>query len=243
MLKIIDLNKRFWWINVINNLSFSLKPNSITALIWPNWSWKTTLFNCISNVVSPDSGKILFNDIDITNKPINYIANLWICRLFQHTQLCENLTVLDNLLLWFENEGILSNFKRNSMSIKDKESIIKKYIMNIWLEEKLNIRVDELSYWQQRLVEFIRLLLKPTKLMLLDEPTAWVHSKIKKYMIDLLKWLKKQWQTILLIEHDLDFVLSLVDYVIVMDEGKLIYNWTPDKIKDNSKVIDSYLWK
>lgn len=244
MLKIHNLHKYFWGIQAVNGCSFSLPENKITALIWPNGSGKSTIMNCISWLIKPNTWNIYFDDENITKKSVEHVSNIGISRLFQSCQLCPNLSVLDNLLLWFDNDD--TSFFRSILCKNhetEKEEIIKRYLKEICMENKLQSRVDALSYGQQRLVEFTRLLLKPCKLMLLDEPTAGVHTLLKKSMTTKLKELKKKKQTIFFIEHDLQFVFNLADYIIVIDEGKIIAQWSPQDIKNNPKVIDAYLWK
>lgn len=242
MLEIKSLKKHFGGIKAVDNCSFRIRPNTITALIGPNGSGKTTVFNLISGVIVADSGNILFENTEITRKRIEDRANLGISRLFQQSRLFGNLTVKENLIIALNNEN--TKFWKNmigyEISKEDLEKIKKiAELTNIThFENKL---AKDLSFGQKRLTEIARALIKPHKFLMLDEPVAGVNPKLRKEIAELLLKLKKQGETILLIEHDMSFTLSISDQVIVMDEGKVIAEDTPKKIKDNKKVLEAYL--
>jgi branched-chain amino acid transport system ATP-binding protein len=243
MLEIKNLSKNFGGVKAVNNCSFEIKKNKITALIGPNGSGKSTVFNLISGVLKTKKGRILFKETNIINKSPEFISNYGISRLFQKSQLFENLTIRENLLLALDNQD--TKFWKNLFYInkytKDKEEIVKKYLELVEMNQFANKICRELSFGQKRLIEIVRTILNPHILLILDEPIAGVNPKLRKKISDLLLDLKKQGATILLIEHDMNFALNLADKVIVLDEGKVIAEGTSKQIKNNKLVLDAYL--
>jgi branched-chain amino acid transport system ATP-binding protein/neutral amino acid transport system ATP-binding protein len=243
MLKIKNLKKYFGGVRAVDDCSFEVKKGTITALIGPNGSGKTTVFNLISGILKADSGKIIFQDKEITNLPPEVISNLGISRMFQQSRLFKNLTAKENLLLALDNED--TKFWKNLLNLnkitKEKEEKIKEMLKLIEMEKYENEITRNLSYGQKRLVELVRTILNPHSLLMLDEPVAGVNPKIRSEIAKILLKLKEQGETILLIEHDMNFVLGIADDVIVMNEGKIIAEGRPEEIKNNPKVIEAYL--
>lgn len=243
MLKIQNVSKHFGGVKAVNNCSFDIKENNITALIGPNGSGKSTVFNLISGVLKEDSGNIIYNKTDITHFSPEQVSNAGISRLFQKSQLFDNLTIKENLLLAIDNEDtkFWKNLLGKNKTTKEKEERVNEMLKSIEMESFSNKLGRELSFGQKRLIEIARTILKPHKLLMLDEPVAGVNPKLRKKISEIILDLKKQGATILLIEHDMNFALNLADEVIVMDEGKVIAKGTPSQIKDNKKVLEAYL--
>ncbi|MEM4215058.1 MAG: ABC transporter ATP-binding protein [Candidatus Pacearchaeota archaeon] len=243
MLKIENLSKSFGGVHAVNNCSFEIKKGTITALIGPNGSGKSTIFNLISGVLKADSGKIIFDKKNITNLPPEIISNIGISRLFQQSMLFTNLTVKENLLLALDNEDtkFWKNILGKNKITEEKEEKIKEMLKLVEMERFVYRLCRELSFGQKRLVEIVRTILNPHKLLMLDEPVAGVNPKLRKEITKLLLNLKKRGKTILLIEHDMNFALNIADEVIVLDEGKVIAQGTPKKIRNNKKVLEAYL--
>ena len=243
MLKIQNLSKHFGGVKAVNNCSFDIKENNITALIGPNGSGKSTVFNLVSGVIKEDSGRIMYNKRDITHFSPEQISNEGVSRLFQKSQLFDNLTIKENLLLAIDNEDTKfwkNIFGKNKLT-KDKEKKVKESLEMIEMQSFTNKLGRELSYGQKRLIEISRTILNPHKLLMLDEPIAGVTPKLRTKISEILLNLKKQGATILLIEHDMNFALNLADEVIVLDEGRVIAKGTPNQIKNNKKVLEAYL--
>ncbi|MBU4360578.1 ABC transporter ATP-binding protein [Patescibacteria group bacterium] len=244
MLKIANLKKHFGGIKAVDDCSFEIKENTITALIGPNGAGKSTVFNLISGLLKVDSGTIKFKNKKINNLSPEKVSNLGISRLFQQTKLFNNLTVKDNLLLAIDNNDtkFWSSFVKTSDD-KKKFNQIKEILELVGMsgsggENKL---ARDLSYGQKRLVELARTILNPHNFLMLDEPVAGVNPKLRQKIADILVKLKKQGETILLIEHDMNFTLKISDWVIVMDEGKVIAEAKPEEIRNNPKVLEAYL--
>jgi len=247
MLKCVNLKKYFGGIKAVNGCSFEVKEGTITALIGPNGSGKTTIFNLISGILKVDSGKIYFKKnshyLEITNLAPEKISNLGISRLFQQSRLFENLTVKENLLLALDNED--TKFWKNLFGFnkitKEKEERIKEMLNLVEMKNFENKLAKELSYGQKRLVELIRTILNPHEFLMLDEPVAGVNPKLREKIKEILLKLKNQGETILLIEHDMNFTLKVSDWIIVMEKGKVIAEGKPEEIKTNPKVLEAYL--
>ena len=245
MLKIQNLKKYFGGIRAVDNCNLEVKKGKITALIGPNGSGKTTLFNLISGVLKANSGKIYLDNKDITNFSPEKISNLGISRIFQQSRLFNNLTIKENMILALNNEDMKfwkSFFEKNKITKEDEERI--KEILKVF---KMEIHEDKyarnLSYGQKRLIEIARAIIKPHKLIMLDEPVAGVTPVLRKELSQVLLKLKKQGETIFVIEHDMNFILNLADEVIVMDEGKVIAQGKPSEIKNNTPISEKILQK
>jgi branched-chain amino acid transport system ATP-binding protein/neutral amino acid transport system ATP-binding protein len=243
MLKCLELRKYFGGVRAVDDCSFEVKKGTITALIGPNGAGKTTIFNIISGIIKPDSGKIFFNGKDITNLNPEQISNSGISRLFQQSKLFNNLTVRENLLLAFDNEDtkFWKNLLGKNRITKEKEEKIKEILKMVKMEEFENNLARNLSYGQKRLLELARTILNPHILLMLDEPVSGVNPALRNEIADILKKLKENGETIFLIEHDMNFTLKISDEVIVMDEGKVIAEGRPEEIKNNPKVLEAYL--
>jgi len=243
MLEIKKLKKYFGGIKAVNNSSFIISKNKITALIGPNGAGKSTIFNLISSFEKEDSGKIYFNNKDITNYSSLDVAKLGISRVFQKDNLFGNLTVRENLEIAIEEDNIKfwKSFFSSSKTSKSKTIEINDILKLFEITHIQNHLCSDLSFGQKRLVELARAILKKHKLLILDEPVAGVHPNIRNKIMTILKYLKKQGETILLIEHDMYFTFNVCDYIVVMDEGKIIANGKPKDIKNNKKVLDAYL--
>lgn len=243
MLKVENLTKHFGGVKAVNNCSFEIEKGKVTALIGPNGSGKTTVFNLISGIIKPDQGKIYFNEKDITNFPVDKISNFGISRMFQSSRLFKNLTVKENLFLAIDNEDtkLWKNVFGVNKITEGKKEKVSEILKEFSILEIENRTASELSFGQKRLVELARTILNPHKLLIFDEPVAGVNPKIRQDIINLLLKLKKSGVTILLIEHDMVFTLGLADDIIVLDSGKIIASGKPNEIRNNKLVLEAYL--
>ena len=243
MLSIKNLKKYFGGVKAVNRVSFEIEPSKITALIGPNGSGKSTVFNLISGVYTQDDGKIYLDKQNITNNSIEQRSNLGISRIFQHSRLFNNLTVKDNLMLAVDNYDtkFWKNLIFSNKITSDQHDNIKSMLKLVNMQNYGNKLARNLSYGQKRLIEIIRAVIKPHKILLFDEPVAGVTPSLRKDIAKLLVDLKQKGETIFIIEHDMNFILSIADNVIVMDEGKVIAQDKPSEIINNPKVLEVYL--
>ncbi|MBU4369494.1 ABC transporter ATP-binding protein [Patescibacteria group bacterium] len=243
MLKVQNLKKYFGGVKAVDDCSFEVNERTITALIGPNGAGKSTVFNLISGLLNPDSGKIIFTNSNITGLKPEEISNLGISRLFQQTKLFNNLTVKENLFLAFDNEDtkFFKNLFRVNRISKKKQEKIKEMLKLVDMEKFENQLTRDLSYGQKRLIELLRTILNPHKFLILDEPVAGVTPKLREKIGEILQKLENQGETILLIEHDMNFTLKLADIVVVMEKGRVIAQGKPEEIRNNPRVLDAYL--
>jgi ABC-type branched-subunit amino acid transport system ATPase component len=227
MLHIKNISKTFGGVKAVDKCTFEVVENTITSLIGPNGAGKTTLFNIISGLTKADSGKIKLDGKRITNMPPYKIAQAGISRTFQLTKVFRNMSIKDNLLI--------------AKKANDEE--MKEVLDSVHVHKNINVVASELSYGQQRLLEIARALLMPHKLLMLDEPTAGVNPLVRKDLKSIFKNLRKDGKTVLLIEHDMDFVMDISDKVVVLNEGKVLREGRPKQIVKDKKVLEAYLGK
>jgi len=227
MISVSNLNKHFGGVYAVRNCSFEVTEGTITSIIGPNGAGKTTAFNLICGLIKSDAGEINFGTKRITNLSPHLVARAGISRTFQQARLFKNMTVEENLQL------------AKKSTDKEIDDVLKKVHFPL---EKTR-RASDLSYGQMRLVEIARALLKPHKMLMLDEPTAGVNPKVRQELKQILLKLRKEGNTILLIEHDMEFVMSISDEVIVMAEGTVLTKGTPKKVQKDKRVLEAYLGK
>jgi len=240
MLEIKNVHKSFGGVNAVNGCDFVIRENEITALIGPNGAGKTTLFDIISGLLKCDSGQIYLAGRNITNLKPEEIANAGMSRTFQHVRLFKNLTIFDHLLMAQDNRDVkvIANLINGNHYEKDK---YKAYVESFGIEKSLETKVSDLSYGQRKLLSMAIAFLKLHKILLLDEPVAGVNKVIQKQIENVLLKFKAEKKTILVIEHDMEFIKKLADRVIVMDQGKVIADGKPNEVLRLPQVMEAYL--
>ncbi len=242
MLTIENISKHFGGVKAVSNCSFEIPAGGITALIGPNGAGKTTLFNIINGFVASDEGKIILGGRNISNSPAWERSRLGLSRTFQLSRLFANLTVRANLELSIrqDDDQFWKMFFRERRENEFNDWIIE-MLRFVGLEKDPSVKVTELSYGQQKLFDLARALLNPHKILLLDEPVAGVNPVIRERLKEIFLDLKNKGETILLIEHDMDFVRGVADSIVVMDQGTVIAQGEPEVILKNPKVLEAYL--
>tara|TARA_B100000035_G_scaffold288841_1_gene274782 strand:- start:2868 stop:3638 length:771 start_codon:yes stop_codon:yes gene_type:complete len=250
LVKVENLNKSFGGLRAIDNCSIEIKENSITGIIGPNGSGKSTLFNLITGNLKPDNGSVFYNGVDITGKEPYELFNLGILRTFQIAHEFKNLTVIENLMMVPGNqmgEKLITSiftrnkFKKQENDIKEKALDVLKFLK---IDHLINEKAGNLSGGQKKLLELARTMMVDAKIVFLDEVGAGVNKSLLKEISDsILKLNEERKYTFCIIEHDIDFITKLCDPVIVLAEGKVLFQGTAEEVKDNNEVIDSYLGK
>jgi len=250
LVKVENLNKSFGGLRAIDNCSIEIKENSITGIIGPNGSGKSTLFNLITGNLKPDNGCIFYNGIDITGKEPYELFNLGILRTFQIAHEFTNLTVIENLMMVPGNqlgEKLITSiftrdkFKKQENEIKEKALDVLKFLK---IDHLINEKAGNLSGGQKKLLELARTMMVDAKIVFLDEVGAGVNKSLLNEISDsILKLNEERKYTFCIIEHDIDFITKLCDPVIVLAEGKVLFQGTAKEVKENNEVIDSYLGK
>ena len=245
LLAIDSASKRFGGIVAVNDVSFSIRPQEIIALIGPNGAGKSTLFNLITGVLNLTAGNVTFADKSIGNHAPRDIARRGIARTFQHVKLISDMSVLDNVALGAHLRGrsgvIASVLHLNRAEEARLLAEASRQIARVGLSEQMHKPAGSLPLGQQRIVEIARALCLDPRLLLLDEPAAGLRQFEKRSLADLLRQLRDEGMTLLLVEHDMSFVMKLADQIVVLDLGTKIAHDTPAAIKTNPAVLAAYL--
>ncbi len=241
------LAKSFGGIQAVRDADIYVEPGSITGLIGPNGAGKTTLFNLLSNFIKPDRGEVTFAGQTISNLQPHQIAQLGFIRTFQVARVLSRLSVLENMLLakpkqtgenfwrvWLQQPQLRREEKAN----QEKAMQI---LESVGLAAKAHDYAGALSGGQRKLLEMARTLMTDPKLILLDEPAAGVNPTLIKQICEhILTW-NKSGISFLIIEHNMDVIMSLCDRVWVLAEGTNLATGTPAEIQSNAAVLQAYL--
>ena len=247
VLHIDNIKKKFDGTVALDNFCLKVQAASITGIIGPNGAGKTTLFNVITGFLLPDSGSIQYNDQQLVGLPPYKIACHGIIRTFQQLRLITRLTVLDNILLAFQNQAgeRLRNIFTFSRLIKIQEQANRKktqeLLDSLGIRDKENALVEDLSYGQQKMVSLLCCLAAGAKVVLLDEPVAGVNPEIINIILEMIRKLPEQGVTVILIEHNMDAIMRVCDNLVFMDQGKKIVEGDPEMVRNDPAVIEAYL--
>lgn len=235
------ISRSFGALKALDDCSFDLEAGTIAGLIGPNGSGKTTLFNVITGYIAPDSGSVSFNGEDITRARPDRIFELGIGRTFQMTRIFPRLTVLENMLIATQHhESWLRGFVRSSESEIDRSHAMELLaFMGIDRHEKL--LAGTLSYGQRKLLELAYILVADPAVILLDEPAGGVNLTLINEIAERIRSLNAQGKTFLIVEHNMEFVMSLCETVTVMQHGCAIVSGSPETVRNDPRVLDAYL--
>ena len=235
-----NLEKHFGGVRAVDYLSVGIEQGKITGIIGPNGSGKTTLVNLLSGMLAMDGGLVVLSETVTLRKIRPYeIYAYGITRTFQEVRLFNQMTVLDNLLVVLTERNVFSAlFEKHKPYHLDKAADILK---SFGLLEKRNELTANLSYGQRKLLEIGRAMAMDAEIYLLDEPFAGLFPEMRKIVSAIVSGLKQKGKTVILIEHNIDLIRQLSDYVIVMDEGKLLAEGKPNEVLAKKEVIEAYL--
>lgn len=241
------LCKSFGGVRAVDDVTLTVQPGTIAGLIGPNGAGKTTLFNLLANALHPDAGEVIFDGAAIHQLPSHQVACQGLVRTFQVARVLSRLSVLDNMLLATQQQTgeTLWNvwlrpgqIDREERQQRDRAWEI---LESVGLAPKAQDYAGSLSGGQRKLLELARALMARPKLILLDEPAAGVNPTLINQICDHIRALNQQGMTFLIIEHNMDVIMSLCDRIWVMAEGRNLASGTPPEIQQNAQVLAAYL--
>lgn len=246
LLQVDGISVSFGGVQALNNVSLNVESGCIYGLIGPNGAGKSTLFNCLSRIYTPDQGRIRFDEVNLLKYAPHQIIQLGIARTFQNTELFKSMNVLEHLIVGqhriSKGNLISSSFGFGRKENQEIESRAEKIIDLLGLTEIRHEGVRDLPLGYQKLVELGRALCSMPKLLLLDEPAAGMNSTETNKLRDLVRRIRQEMRlTVMLVEHDMSFVMELCEKILVLDFGQTIAEGLPNEIQINEKVIEAYL--
>jgi ABC-type branched-subunit amino acid transport system ATPase component len=238
MIETVELSKAFGGVTALDRATVTFQPGKVNALIGPNGSGKTTFFNCVTGMIRPDSGRASYRGRDITGKPPHAIARAGIGRSFQLCRIFPRMTVLDNVLA-----AVRPKLRAQLTSSRNRDEIerARGWLTRVGLEHLERIEARNLSYGQQRLLELAGVLMADPDTILLDEPAGGVNPALLDRIGALVRELNAEGRTFLVVEHNMDLVMSLSDHVVVFNRGRPIAEGAPSEIRSDPRVLEAYL--
>jgi len=245
ILHVDNITMKFFGLTALDKLSMEIEGTEIRGLIGPNGSGKTTFLNILTGIYKPVTGKMFFLEKDIIGLKAHEISNCGISRTFQNLRLFNKMTVLENVLVARQKRTNYSFFDvltRRHKKVEKEQYEKAKYLLDfVGLRDKMNLKTENLSYGQMRLLEIARALAIEPKLLLLDEPMAGMNRKETKEVVNLIYKIKKQGIAIILVEHSIQIVMEICDRISVLNFGKKIAEGSAKEIQNDKKVIEAYL--
>lgn len=248
LLKVDNVSMVFGGLRAVSNLSMHIDEGELIGLIGPNGAGKTTAFNMITGVYTPTEGKVYFNGQQSSGKKSYQVTQMGMARTFQNIRLFSELSVIDNVKIAYNMHvtyNLADAIVRDGKYLSEEEFITQKALdlLKIFhLEQEAHEVAKNLPYGKQRRLEIARALATEPKLLLLDEPAAGMNPQETKELMEMIRWIRKEFNlSILLIEHDMGLVMGVCERIYVLEYGMKIAEGTPNEIKQNARVIEAYL--
>lgn len=243
-----SISQEFGGLRALDSVNLNIQEQEIFGIIGPNGAGKTTLFNIITGIYVPTEGQLIFKEKCLNNKPAYEIACMGIGRTFQNIRLFNKLSVLDNVRVGSHGvtkTGFLAGMLGLPVSRREEREILadsRQLLELVGLDNKEQEYAGNLSYGEQRRLEIARAMALKPALLLLDEPAAGMNTGEKEELMGLIRLIRDERQlTIVLVEHDMNLVMNICERIAVLDYGRKIAQGTPEEIRNNERVIDSYL--
>lgn len=239
LLEVHGISKAFGGIRALDACSLKVEQGSITGLIGPNGSGKTTLFNVITGYERPDTGTVAFKGTDVTHAKPSSIFALGLGRTFQIVRIFPRLSVMENMHIAVQRQGLRALLSR--WSAPHEREHAEELLNFVGISHLTDAPAETLSYGQKKLLEFAMILIAAPEVVLLDEPAGGVNPTLAAQLTDRIKTLNKRGMTFLIVEHNMQFVMSLCDKVAVMHRGSLLTEGAPEQVRGNPAVLEAYL--
>lgn len=247
LIRVANLKKSFGGVKAVDIDDLSFESKELTSIIGPNGAGKTTLFDLISGFQEEDNGEIFYKDKNITKSQPYRIARLGMVRTFQLTKVFDRMTVLENLMFAgsnVSNDSLFQSFMQLSKQKKYENSLKEeamKVMKDLNIEQMSDSYARELSGGQKKLLELGRSIINDPDILLLDEPLAGVNPKLAEEILQIILNLSEKGISILMVEHNIEAVMKISQRVIVLAEGMVIADDTPENVRSDEKVIEAYL--
>jgi branched-chain amino acid transport system ATP-binding protein len=247
LLRIDNVSKSFGGLDALKDVTFAVHQEQIKALIGPNGAGKTTLFNLVSGSYTPSAGRVVFADVDVSGKSPHRICRLGLGRTFQHSLVFDDMSVLENVTVGRHcrsKAGVLAaalSLPRHRGEEREAFKIAGESLRRVGLDRKATELAGNLPMGERHLLEIARALATEPRLLLLDEPAAGLNDEETARLAETVRRIRSEGVTVLLVEHDMSFVMEISDEVVVLDYGRKIAEGPPLMIMDNEEVIKAYL--
>ncbi|MCC2592289.1 ABC transporter ATP-binding protein [Tessaracoccus sp. OS52] len=238
-LSVRDLRKSYGGVHAVDGASVDFLHGKINALIGPNGSGKTTFFNCVTGMIKPDAGTVFYRGHEITGKSANQVASAGMGRSFQLCRIFPRMTVLDNVLAGVRPKGF-KDFITSGRKPADLDKA-RDLLTRVGIDHLENSEARDISYGQQKLLELAGVLMTDPETIMLDEPAGGVNPSLIERIAVLIRELNAEGRTFIVVEHNMELVMSLSDHVIVLDRGAPIAAGAPDAVRNDHAVLEAYL--
>lgn len=239
LLRTEHLSKRFGGITAVDDCSIEVQEGSVTGLIGPNGSGKTSLFNLITGIYKTDKGDVYLSGRRVTGLPGHKLCHMGLSRTFQITRLFWDMTVLENMIVPVRQVGFRSLLGPGMYKYEEERAM--GLLERVGLEFLRDEVARKLSFGQQKLLELAAVLMSEPDLVLLDEPAGGVNPSMIRFIMDLIKSLNDEGVTFLVVEHNMGVVMELCEHIVVLDQGRIIAEGPPHIIQEDSAVLEAYL--